>query len=163
LFGLDVDGVRQDGLSILGGSTLATGGLKVHAFLGGQMKDLDAAFGGAVVQFPTPEFPGWSGTLDLTGASSASFIRGDYNTDGQLNITDPIFFLARLFLGGAPGCSEDAGDSDDSGRLNISDAIVTLGHLFQGGPPLPAPFPSCGSDPTADSLVNDCGAIPGCR
>ena len=126
------------------------------------MKDLEAAFGSAVVQFPTPEFPGWNGTLDLT-TGTFSFIRGDYNTDGQVNISDPIFFLTRLFLGGAPGCSEDTGDSDDNGKLDISDAIVTLGHLFLGKPPLPAPFPLCGDDPNSDSLVNTCGSIPGCR
>ena len=39
------------------------------------------------------------------------------------------------------------------GVVNITDAIYTYNFLFLGGPAPPAPYPSCGADPTADDLT----------
>ena len=51
------------------------------------------------------------------------FVRGDPNSDGAVNITDPIGVLNFLFLGGeSPACSA-AADSDADGATNITDAI----------------------------------------
>jgi hypothetical protein len=83
---------------------------------------------------------------------SWSFVRGDANADGAVNIADPIFILGYLFLGGeAPEC-EDAADSDDGGTLEITDAVRILNHLFLGTAAIPAPYPAEGDDPTGDSL-----------
>lgn len=86
------------------------------------------------------------------------FKRGDCNADGLFNIADPIFALGILFPGGGPPnvpqC-QDSCDSNDDGAINIADPIASLGVQFPTGSPpptLPAPFPGCGSDPTADSF-----------
>jgi hypothetical protein len=82
-----------------------------------------------------------------------SFIRGDSNADLSVNISDPIHMLVVLFTGeGAVSDCDDARDADDDGQANITDPIVVLNFLFQGGAAPPAPFPSAGTDPTADAL-----------
>jgi len=83
---------------------------------------------------------------------SATFVRGDADGNGAVNLTDVIATLGHLFQSGpAPAC-EDAADADDSGTLNLTDAITTLRSLFQGAGPLPPPYPESGFDPTPDGL-----------
>ncbi len=87
-----------------------------------------------------------------SGRAVERFIRGDANVTGDVDISDPIRILSKLFSGiGAIPCT-DAADADDNGMLNIGDAIWLLSFSFTGGAPMPAPFPACGVDPTADSL-----------
>ena len=79
---------------------------------------------------------------------AVSFIRGDANGDGAVDIADPVATLGFLFLGdAAPGCLEAANTNDD-GEVDISDAVHTLNYLFVGGAPIPPPFPEKGTDPT---------------
>jgi hypothetical protein len=94
-------------------------------------------------------------------ARAASFLRGDADAGGSLEITDGIRILGFLFLGrpAALDCP-DAADADDSGELNITDGIYVLSFLFTGGPAPPAPFPRCGPDPTPDRL--ECPQFTGC-
>ena len=90
------------------------------------------------------------------------FRRGDVNTDGQWDISDPIVILGYQFLG-VPlilACEKSA-DVDDSGEVDITDAVYLLLHLFVGGAPIPAPFTDCDSDPTPDTLT--CEAYPSCQ
>lgn len=82
-----------------------------------------------------------------------TFLRGDSNRDGRINISDPIATLSFLFLDGAALPCEDAADADDDGRLLTMDAIVTLHYLFLGTAVLRAPgtlYPWF--DPTHDQL-----------
>jgi len=87
-------------------------------------------------------------TLTVTRA----FSRGDTNSDGRVDIGDPVWNLLCLFSC-LPSCF-DAHDTNDDGLWNIADPITTLSYLFNGGFPLPPPFLTCGADPTPDSL--DC-------
>jgi len=82
----------------------------------------------------------------------ASFVRGDANDDGRLNMSDPVFVLQYLFQGtGGPYCA-DAADADDNGALDIADPILMLGCLFQGQGTLLPPYPERGFDRTVDKL-----------
>jgi len=81
------------------------------------------------------------------------FIRGDSNSDGIVDIADPLFSLAYLFGQGPSPVCMDAADANDDGKIDISDAIATLDFLFAGGT-LPAPNPLPGYDQTPDNL--DC-------
>ncbi|MBI4583271.1 MAG: VCBS repeat-containing protein [Planctomycetes bacterium] len=89
----------------------------------------------------------------LLGRSEAApidgkFRRGDANANGQLEITDPIMILLRLFLGGEAIPCEDAADADNDGAVGMNDAVLVLLRLFAGGDPLPPPGPGgCGEDP----------------
>lgn len=88
-----------------------------------------------------------------TQASGRTFIRGDANNDGRVDLSDPIAILNSLFLGiPAPAPCADALDVNDEGRVDISDAIYMLNYLFLGGAGIPPPFPQPGVDPTPDGL-----------
>ncbi len=91
------------------------------------------------------------------------FVRGDANSDGGFDISDPVFTLSALFVpGSAPSSCEDASDANDDGTVDISDSVYSLSALFVTGSPQPSlPYPACGIDPTPDML--DCaGPAPGC-
>lgn len=79
-------------------------------------------------------------------------LRGDANNDGSVTTADYVDIHAYLYLGGdAPSCMDQA-DSDDSGEVDNGDIIYILQYTLNNGPPPPAPFPNCGTDPTADTL-----------
>jgi hypothetical protein len=82
------------------------------------------------------------------------FQRGDLNADGKVDIADGIETLNHLFRGRRIFC-EDAADSNDDGSLDVSDPVYLLMALFTGGKEPPAPFGSCGEDPTGDDLGCD--------
>jgi len=91
-------------------------------------------------------------SLALPAAADTRFVRGDVGSNGSIDLSDPIVLLAYLFvpLSPEPVCL-DAGDANDDGTLGIGDPIALLSYLFQpGSPPPAAPFPWCGSDPSAD-------------
>lgn len=92
------------------------------------------------------------GVVRVVGGQK-ELIRGDTNSDGEINLTDAIATLLALFQGGENVACEDAADADDSGIINITDAIYLLGSLFLGGPSPPSPHPGCGVDVTADELT----------
>jgi hypothetical protein len=86
------------------------------------------------------------------GKGAATFVRGDANRDGKVDLSDAIAVLSYLFLGGRkPACAE-AGDANDSGSLELSDAIYLLNHLYLGGAPPRPPYPQPGPDTTTDAL-----------
>ena len=100
-----------------------------------------------------------NGTVTLEPAIGG-FVRGDFNSDGSINIADCVSMLAGLFTGGLILCL-DAGDANDDGSFNVADAVYELTWLFSGGPAAPPPVgPNCGSDPTSDSL--DCASYDAC-
>lgn len=96
-----------------------------------------------------------------SGLASAQtpFVRGDCNGDQAVGISDPVALLGYLFSGGEIGC-ESACDANDDGAVQLTDAIVILDSLFGGTGALPAPYPSCGVDPTVDSLGCDSTPCP---
>jgi hypothetical protein len=86
------------------------------------------------------------------------FVRGDANDDGNVDVSDPVRILVRLFAGGAPFACDDAADANDDGGVTLADAVYVLDFLFRRGA---APSPSsCGVDAAADAL--DCAAPASC-
>ncbi|MFN0060786.1 MAG: carboxypeptidase regulatory-like domain-containing protein [Planctomycetota bacterium] len=90
-----------------------------------------------------------------TAVADWTFVRGDANGDGVIQISDPIHLLTYLFQGGAAVSCYDAFDLNDSGAIDIADAIYSLSFQFSAGLPPPSPFPVCGMDPTPDALSCD--------
>lgn len=85
-----------------------------------------------------------------------SFLRGDSNSDGKVNMSDAISILDYLFQGHSMDCQK-AADVNDDGKVNIADVDALVSYLYKGGPPPGAPFfkdsrSPCGSDPTPDAL-----------
>jgi Ca2+-binding RTX toxin-like protein len=64
-----------------------------------------------------------------------TFQRGDFNTDGNVDISDGIEMLNHLFNGGSNSDCPETGDVGNDGSLDISDPISLLGHLFLGQKP----------------------------
>lgn len=96
--------------------------------------------------------------FDNFNTSSATaplpFTRGDSNSDGTVDIADPVSILEYLFQAGTAGCL-DANDCNDDGLADIADSIFCLSYLFALGTAIPAPHPGCGQDPTVDGLNCD--------
>jgi hypothetical protein len=88
------------------------------------------------------------------------FIRGDGNTDGRVDLADPIYTISSLFRNGREFSCMKAADANDSGEVDIVDAICLLDYLFNDGLEPPPPFLECGIDPTMDSL--DCRSFEPC-
>ncbi len=84
------------------------------------------------------------------GSAAGQFIRGDFDGNLVVNLTDPIALLDHLFLGAEGPACPDAADFDDTGVLNVTDPIFLLDYMFLGGPRPPAPFPDEGVDATTD-------------
>ncbi len=95
-------------------------------------------------------------------AAAPRFRRGDSNGDGEVNLSDPIRVLERLFASGDPLPCEDAADFDDNGELELQDPIDALYYLFLGRKPAVFPGPGvCGTDLIADAL-EECQESPAC-
>lgn len=110
---------------------------------------------------------GADGTVDASaerivtfGGGATPFRRGDANSDGIVNIGDPVWTLSFFFAGGPPPSCEDAGDTNDDGTYNLADAIRTFDYIFLGGSPPPPPFPGCGVDATPSPLT--CSSYSAC-
>jgi hypothetical protein len=97
----------------------------------------------------------------IGNACQGTFIRGDANGDGILDISDAIGVLSFLFTGGATPPCPKAADANDDGTVDISDGVRILGFLFLGMEALPGPVRVCGADLTEDLL--SCVDFPPCR
>lgn len=85
----------------------------------------------------------------------SDFVRGDFNRDAKVDMSDMVGGLVYLFQGGpAPTCP-DAADINDDSKIDISDMIFGLNYLFTGGAAIPAPLGEPGQDLTFDSLICD--------
>ena len=84
-------------------------------------------------------------------AAVGSFLRGDVNLDGSVDVADAIGSLQYLFLGVAIPCLDSA-DINDNGVVDISDPVLLLSFLFSAGAEPGQPFPVAGADPGKDSL-----------
>ena len=92
-----------------------------------------------------------------------TFVRGDTNSDGSINLTDGVVPLLYLFSGGAAPACLDSADTNDTGSIEITDAIIVFSWLFSGGmaPADPSPLSpgysseECTGDPTDDDIGCD--------
>jgi hypothetical protein len=94
------------------------------------------------------------GLIRLVVPDFLDFVRADVNSDGAVNISDPISALNSLFLAGdAPACP-DAADANDNGSVEISDPIHILTFLYAPSRILPGspPLGICVKDLTDDNM-----------
>ena len=100
---------------------------------------------------------------DCAAPGEPTFVRGDTNSDGSINLTDGVVPLLYLFSGGAAPVCLDAADTNDTGSVEITDAIIVFSWLFSGGaaPASPSPLSpgysseECAVDPTDDGIGCD--------
>lgn len=90
-----------------------------------------------------------------------AFLRGDCNTDVQVDLADAATVIASQFQGFEVGCL-DACDANDDSIINLADSVFLLNFLFLFGPTMPDPGPYvAGPDPTDDDL--DCALPAACN
>ena len=67
----------------------------------------------------------------LVVRADEDFIRADSNTDGLVDIADPVLTLGYLFVPGQQDSAPclDAMDANDDGAVGISDAVYTFTYL----------------------------------
>jgi hypothetical protein len=64
-----------------------------------------------------------------------TYICGDVNEDGVVNIADVVYLINYLFAGGSPPVPWEAGDVNLDGVVNIADVVYLINYLFAGGSP----------------------------
>ncbi len=65
----------------------------------------------------------------------ASFICGDVNNDGTVNVLDIIFLIDYKFKGGPAPAILASADVNSDGSINVLDIIFLIDFKFKGGPP----------------------------
>ncbi len=89
----------------------------------------------------------------------SSFIRGDANGSGVVDISDGQSIIDYLTGGPSTPTSCDASDANDDQQIDLSDATWVFSYLTLGGPPPLPPFPDYGHDPSPDGL-DPCASVP---
>ena len=101
-------------------------------------------------------------TVTAEVSTEESFLRGDANDDGRVNIADPIWIINELFREGPATTCPDAADATDDGMVDLADAMYIIEYRFLAGALPAAPFPGCGTDPTDDGVDCDSGSFSSC-
>jgi hypothetical protein len=83
---------------------------------------------------------------------NASFIRGDFDGSGAVDLSDAVGVLNYLFLGGKDNRCLEAMDANDDSAIDVSDPLSLLYYLFLGGAAPADPFPFCDIDFTPMDL-----------
>ena len=92
-------------------------------------------------------------SAEHTLPAEVTFIRGDMNLDGRVNVGDALgvmYLTAGGRTGGLP-CAR-AGDVNRDNELNLADSLYLLGYLFDDGPAPGPPFPEPGSADDEETL-----------
>ena len=66
---------------------------------------------------------------------SGSYIRGDANYDGDINVADVVHLVNYLFRNGPSPIPYFAGDASSDGTINVGDIVYLLNYLYRDGPP----------------------------
>jgi hypothetical protein len=69
-------------------------------------------------------------SLDLIGSS---YVCGDANGDGKVNVSDAVYIINYVFIGGDPPNPIESGDANCDGSPNVSDAVYIINFVFIGG------------------------------
>jgi len=64
-----------------------------------------------------------------------SFIRGDVNWDGLVDVTDVTYLTNYLFVGGPEPIPLESGDVNCDGAVDVVDVVYLINYLFISGPP----------------------------
>lgn len=71
----------------------------------------------------------------ILDATEPSYLCGDADGNGSLNISDGVFLVAFIFGSGPAPDPYLAGDCDCTSVINISDAVYMIAYIFGAGPP----------------------------
>ena len=69
----------------------------------------------------------------INGIVTISYLCGDANGDGGVNVADAVFIINYVFKGGAAPQPVEAGDANYDGQTNVADAVYLINYVFKGG------------------------------
>ncbi|MCK4386050.1 MAG: immune inhibitor A, partial [candidate division Zixibacteria bacterium] len=75
----------------------------------------------------------WSNVEDVVVLET--FIRGDANGDGKVDVIDVVYLINYLFKEGPAPVPFEAGDANSDGKVNVDDIVYLINYLFGEGPP----------------------------
>jgi hypothetical protein len=64
---------------------------------------------------------------------SPSYLCGDANADGSVDISDVVYLIAYIFSGGSAPSPLLAGDANCDSTVDISDVVYLIAYIFSGG------------------------------
>jgi hypothetical protein len=62
-----------------------------------------------------------------------SYVCGDANGDGSVDISDAVYLIVYIFSGGSAPEPLEAGDANCDGAVDISDVVYLIVYIFSGG------------------------------
>ncbi len=68
-------------------------------------------------------------------ANEGTYLLGDPNGDGRINIGDVTFLTNYIFKQGPWPDPFESGETNCDGNINIGDVVLIVSYLFRGGPP----------------------------
>lgn len=78
--------------------------------------------------------------IDSLSYFTTSYKFGDVDADGEINIGDATYMIARIFLGGPAPVPNAAGDVNCDARVTISDVTYLISWMFVEDAPAPGCF-----------------------
>jgi hypothetical protein len=73
--------------------------------------------------------------MNWFGISKPSFVHGDVNGNGAINVTDVLYLINYLFIDGPEPLPWESGDVNCDGIINTTDVVYLINYLFINGPP----------------------------
>ncbi len=73
-------------------------------------------------------------TMDII-LDPASYVAGDADGSGEIDIDDVVFLIAYIFSSGPAPAPYVSGDADGSGCIDIDDVVYLIDHIFGGDVP----------------------------
>ncbi|MCP4568350.1 MAG: M6 family metalloprotease domain-containing protein, partial [FCB group bacterium] len=74
--------------------------------------------------------------------SISTWVPGDANGDGDINVGDAVYMINYVFKGGDEPIPVGAGDANGDCTLNVGDGVYLINYVFKGGDP-PIANPAC--------------------
>jgi hypothetical protein len=65
---------------------------------------------------------------------TATYVQGDANFDGEINLGDAVYIINYVFKGGPDPQPYLAGDANSDGLVDIGDAVYLINYIFHNGP-----------------------------
>ncbi len=99
-------------------------------------------------------------SVSIAPPQGDTFIRGDGNDDGKVNIADPIWIISELFRNGPSSPCQRAADANDDLSVDLADATYLINYRFLGGPEPAAPFPGCDTIDAVEGISCEASSCP---
>ena len=64
-----------------------------------------------------------------------TYVCGDADASGEVDIDDAVHLINYIFSGGPPPEPYESGDADCSGEVDIDDVVYLIAYIFSGGNP----------------------------